>query len=240
MLRRSLTASLKLCFTSMVGVPRNFLLRKSRTAVTGGTSPLPTRMWFLNSLGRVSDRGFQISQIIGNIFILGKRVRVMDYKLYKTPNPFNRKDTSLRCENSIANLLLNFDYDVNAREGISKIVTSPADNEPGFNIVACQSLTRAKGSAAYVFIPEIKQLYLFREAVYPIRDAGKRFLKAGLKGLIFGVEGKGVVCRPITNQDDNYSDVYLRNVLQDDWYHFTGTAQMILEELQKKCVIVLR
>ena len=168
------------------------------------------------------------------------RVKVMDCKLYKTPNPFNRMDTSLRYEKSIANLLLTFDYDVNAREGLSKIVPPPADNEPGFNIVACQSFTRAKGCAAYVFIPETEKLYLFREAVYPIRDAGKRFLKAGLKGLIFGAEGKGVVCRSITDKDDNYSDVYLQDVLQEDWYHFTGTAEMILEELQKKCVFIMR
>lgn len=164
----------------------------------------------------------------------------MDYKLYKTPNPFNRMDTSLRYEKSIANLLLDFDYNVNVAEGLSKIVTSPADNEPGFNIVACQSFTRAKGRATYVLIPETEQLYLFREAVFPIRDAGKRFLKAGLKGLIFGAEGKGAVCRSITDKDDYYSDVYLQNVLQDDWYHFTGTAQMILEELQKKCVFIMR
>ncbi len=167
----------------------------------------------------------------------------MDCKIYKTPNPFNRRDTSLRYEKSIANLLLNFDREVNApgaREGLGKIVTSPADNESGFNIVACQSFTRAKGCAAYVFIPKTEQLYLFREAVYPIRDAGKRFLKAGLKGLIFGAEGKGVVCRSITDKDDNYSDVYMQDVLQDDWYHFTGTAEMILEELQKKCIFILR
>ncbi|MEK6904883.1 MAG: hypothetical protein AABX24_00625 [Nanoarchaeota archaeon] len=161
----------------------------------------------------------------------------MDYKLYKTPNPFNRKDTSLRYEKSIANLLLDFNYDINAAEGLSKIVTSPANNEPGFNIVACQSFTRAKGRATYVLIPETEQLYLFREAVFPIRDAGKRFLKAGL---IFGAEGKGVVCQSITNKKDYWFDFHMQNVLQEDWYHFMGTAEMILEELQKKCVFILR
>jgi hypothetical protein len=163
----------------------------------------------------------------------------MNYKIYKTPNLRNRLDTSLRYESNIANLLLTFDSSTNAKEGISRVVTCPAKNESGFNIVACQTFTRRNGHAAYVHIPETERLYIFREAVFPIRNAGKRFLKAGLKGLIMGAEEKGIVCSPVTSYEYDLFDASLQYVPNDDRYHFTGTAEKILEELQKKCTLIL-
>ena len=164
----------------------------------------------------------------------------MNYKIYKTPDPHNRLDASLPCKKGIADLLLDFED----AEGFRKIVTVPAQNEAGFNVVACQSsLYRGKGGAAYVFIPEPESLYLFREALVPIRSAVKCFLKGGLKGLILGAEETGIIgqrIRPYDHDDrdyDHWSSLCIQRVSQDDWYHFTGKAEEIVTELYERCAI---
>src|SRR3989344_9398933 len=156
------------------------------------------------------------------------------YKIYKTPNPYNRLDTSLPYEKGITDLLLTFDDTIHTREGLTKIVTVPARNKIGFNIVACQSFDRMAGGAAYVLLPETERLYRFQEAILPIRDLGKRLLTAGLKGLLIGAEEKGIACQAITEDDQSWMAVCGQNISQENWYHFTGTSEKILEELQKK------
>lgn len=160
----------------------------------------------------------------------------MDYKIYKTPDSHNRLDTSIRYEKSILDILLTFNQTIHVREGIHKIVTVPAINKVGFNVVTCQSFFRKKGNAAYLFLPETENLYSFTEAIFPIRDRVRSFLKVGLKGLLFDAEEKGIVAQKI--QPFDYDEVMFaicaQPVPRDEWYHFTGTAEIILEELQKK------
>ncbi len=160
----------------------------------------------------------------------------MDYKIYKTPDPHNRLDTSLPYKKGIADLLLDFED----AEGLRKIVTVPAQNEAGFNAVACQSsLYRGKGGAAYVFLPQTESLYLFREALVPIHSAAECFLKGGLKGLILGAEETGIIGQRISDSryDDNWFALCTQKVSQDDWYHFTGKPEEIVTELRKRCAI---
>ncbi len=160
----------------------------------------------------------------------------MNYKIYKTPDPSNRLDTSLRYEKGIVDLLLRFDESIHNREGIQKIVTAPAQNKIGFNVVACQTFFGKYGKAAYVFHPETGDLYSFTEVFFPIREASRRFLKAGLKGLVFGAEEKGILWQMV--QEYDYDHVILsisaQEVPQEEWYHFTGSAENVLEELKKR------
>lgn len=177
-------------------------------------------------------------------------LKAMNYKLYKTPDPHNRVDTSLPYNKNIAELLLNFDDSPNLKEGISKIVTVPSQNEIGFNVVACQAFFRGLGSAAYVFLHDQEGLYQFRQAILPVRNAGKRFVKAGLKGLLFGfgAEEIGIVEKKFDVRGREERDEYEQELLKlclnnkpiDDWYHFTGTTQRLLAELQQKCTPLRR
>lgn len=160
----------------------------------------------------------------------------MDYKIYKTPDPNNRLNYSLPYEKSIAELLLKFDDTIHLQEGIRKIVTTPAINEVGFHVVACQSFFPRQGNAAYLFLPETEDLYSFTEAIFPIRDRVRSFLKIGLKGLFCDAEEKGILAQEV--QPHDYDEVMFaicaQQAFRGDWYHFTGTAEKILEELQKK------
>ena len=171
----------------------------------------------------------------------------MDYKIYKIPDPAHFTDTSQPFNKSIADLLLAFDYTPKAKEGISKMVTVPADNEAGYKVVACQSFFREVGNAAYVFLPGTECIYRFQEAILPIRNKTKCFLKAGFKGLIFGAEETGLLERRFDKCSDEIDafegellKLSIQNISQDDWYHFTGTAENILEKLRKRCALALR
>jgi len=164
---------------------------------------------------------------------------LMDYKIYKTPDPHNRLDTSSPYEKGIADLLLHFDQTIHHREGLTKIITVPARNKAGFNVAACQSYQPASGNATYVLVPKTERLYLFSEAIVPIHDMGKRILKAGFKGLFLGAEEKGIICQAIAEDGDHWKAVCSQNISQDDWYHFTGTAEYIFGELQKKCALTI-
>src|SRR3989344_1513533 len=172
----------------------------------------------------------------------------MDYKIYKTPDPKQRTDTSMPYDKSIADLLLTFDDSSNLSEGVHKIVTVPAQNEIGFNVAACQAFLRGLGPAAYVFLRDQEGLYQFRQAILPIRNAGKSFVKAGLKGLLHGAEETGIVEKRFDVRGRKERDEYERELLKlclnnkpiDDWYHFTGTAQKILTGLQQKCALLRR
>src|SRR3989344_4272509 len=128
----------------------------------------------------------------------------MDYKLYKTPDPLKRLDTSIPYKKSISDLLLKFNYPPTTENSISRIVTVPWKEyttvNGGWKIAACQFYQGFQGWRT--FVPESdKVIYDFREAIVPLRDAGKRLLKAGLKGLLLGAEEKRVVYHPV--QDKN-------------------------------------
>ena len=164
----------------------------------------------------------------------------MDYKLFKTPHPQNRLDTSVSYEKSIAELLLTFDDTIITQEGLSKIVTVPAKTKAGFNVVACRSYQQEMGNAVYVLLPKTECLYLFKEEIIPVYGLGKSILKSGLKGLFLGAKEKGMVCQAITEDDSHWRVVCSQNISQDDWYHYTGRAEDLLRELQKKCVLILR
>lgn len=165
----------------------------------------------------------------------------MDCKLYKIPDPYHRYDKSQPCPKSISELLLNFKDAKRSNERIRKLVTVPAENETGVSVAACQTFFRKLGNAAYVFLPETERIYQFCEGVIPIYDPAKRFLKSGLKGLILGAEETGIVEKSFGNPHegrDEYEEELLKLSIQEvstnDWYHFTGTAEIILGELRKR------
>ena len=169
----------------------------------------------------------------------------MNHKIYKIPDPAHFTDTSQPYNKDIANLLLAFDCTSDTKEKITKLVTVPADNGLGCKVVASQFLLKGIGNAVYVFLPETERIYRFREAILPVRDPIKRFLKAGIKGLFLGAEEKGIVEKMFCNQSEEKDE--LENELSksfvsynNDWYHFTGTAGMILTELKKRCASLQR
>ncbi|HLD39525.1 MAG TPA: hypothetical protein VJB13_00080 [Candidatus Nanoarchaeia archaeon] len=163
----------------------------------------------------------------------------MYYHLYKTPQLGLRTDESQFCSHSIATLLLS--HAAHEKEGVHKLITVPAQNTGGFDVVACHAFFKKFGNAAYVFLPETEHIYQFCEAVVPIRDPTRRFLKAGLKGLVFGAEEQGFVEKVYSigyDEKDEIGEELLRLLLfqprDSNYYHFTGTAELILEELRKK------
>ncbi|MDP3698986.1 MAG: hypothetical protein Q8R47_05355 [Nanoarchaeota archaeon] len=164
----------------------------------------------------------------------------MDYKLYKTPDPQRRTDTSMPYGKSIADLLLTFDNTPNLKEGVRKIVTVPAQNEIGFNVVACQAFFRGLGPAAYVFLHDQESLYQFRQAVPP--------RKSGSRGLLLDTEKIRVVENKFNSRTREERDEYetelkrlvVHDTPADDWYHFTGTTQKLLAELQQKYASIRR
>ncbi|GEM_PF-5466015 len=169
----------------------------------------------------------------------------MNYKLYKTPGLGFRTDKSERCYKNIANLLLS--DEINQTEGVNKLVTVPAENASGFNVVACQASFRNFGNAAYVFLAEPEQIYQFREAILPIRNLTRRFLKAGLKGLLLGAEEKGFVEKIFytgNEEKDEMEQELIRSLFfqhgNPENYHFIGTVDIILDELRKKCSPIRR
>jgi len=166
----------------------------------------------------------------------------MTSRLYITPDPANRLDLSRPYEKGIADLLLHFDKEAEKDVSISKIVTVPSNNRAGLEIAACQSFYREGEIATYVFSrPDDGALYQFKEALVPISDRAECFLKAGWRGLFFGAEKKGIVYNIVdTYDEDAWFGVCAQNLSRHDWYHFTGTAEEILRELQNKCVRILR
>ena len=148
----------------------------------------------------------------------------MNYQIYKTPDFHNRLDASLPCQKNIADLLLNFDDTIHIKEGLRKIVTTPAKNEIGFNVVACQVFFRGLGPAAYVFLPDRESLYQFRP------------------------EETGILEKKFDTRSREERDEYetelkklsVTSITVDDWYHCTGTPQNILAELQIRCTPLRR
>ena len=163
----------------------------------------------------------------------------MDYKLYKTPNSANRLDTSIPYEKSIADLLLTFDHPTQRHNRVVRVVTvaNPA-SETGWSPVASQLFQ--DGQSWRAFVLSDSKLYEFRAAKVSIRSAGERFLKAGLTGLLLGAEKSGFVSQVIGEDYFPQNGLSPSSADPDDWYHFTGTAENILEELQKKCALSMR
>ncbi len=166
----------------------------------------------------------------------------MPYKVYKTPNPQQPFDTSHPYEKGIDDLLLTFNYPSAEENSVSRIVTVPwkeyVSINGGWKITACQLFQHVYGWRSFVFDPAKDKIYEFREALVSARSAGERFLRAGITGLLFGAEKKGIISRAL-HDPETFTRLSSDNASLADWYHFAETPEELLAELHKKCALIL-
>ncbi len=143
----------------------------------------------------------------------------MSFKVYYTPHSSNRLDTSQRCIESIADILLNHGINPPTNHPICRVVTIPnKESETGWIVTACQVLVPIYRWKVIVDLKEKDRFYEFREMVISKN----------------GVDRLGYVSQPITFEEFESLNLSPERADPYSWYHFTGKSQDILEELKKR------
>lgn len=142
----------------------------------------------------------------------------MSYQSYYTPHASNRLDTSQPCTQSIADLLLNHGNNPPTNSRLCRTVTVPDEKlQTGWRVAACQ-----------VFVP----VYRWK-VIVDLRDKDRTYEFREMKISQHGREHLGYISRRLSNDEFEALNLSWDNADAYDWYHFTGTAPQILEELKK-------
>jgi hypothetical protein len=155
----------------------------------------------------------------------------MDQKLYLTPNPRFRDDTSTPIEKDIADFLLTFEGLRRVNYQPAKIITFPFPNEQGWVVQACQMFF--DGWGIFVYNPEEDRMYEFKDAFVPAKDKIRATLKYGLRMLFPGAEER-VTLWNVSRDVEKLKGFDINGVPDDIWYHFNGTSAQLIDILKKK------
>jgi hypothetical protein len=143
----------------------------------------------------------------------------MTYQLFYTPHEADRLDRRQPCRQSIGDILLNFGNNPPTNSRICRTVTVPDENsEAGWRVAACQ-----------VFVP----IYRWK-VIVDLLDRDKMFEFREMILRIGGRDQPGYVSQPLDFEQFQALNLSPEEADQYDWFHFTGTAPELLEELKKR------